>query len=159
MTHEELLATFVYEPDTGMLRRVSGGRKPYPWRGAGKNRRYLITTVRGEHLYLHRLVWFYHHGRPPLMVDHIDGNPRNNKIENLRECTNAQNQFNSPKKASNRAGFKGVVFRTGYRKPWQARITVKGVPILLGRFDSAEEAAAAYAAGAANYAGEFARID
>lgn len=157
MTQQELKALFVYEPETGRLRRTTGGRSPYPWRGVGKHRRYQIARVRGEDVYLHRMVWLYHYGYQPTMLDHIDGDPTNNRIENLRECTNAQNQYNGPKKCNNKSGFKGVVFRTGYRKPWQARITVGGKAVLLGRFDTPEGAAAAYAAGAAAIAGEFAR--
>jgi hypothetical protein len=44
MTQDEVKALFVYEPLTGLLRRV-GGRKTYPWHGTGKNQRYLATTI------------------------------------------------------------------------------------------------------------------
>ena len=37
MTQDEIRALFEYEPTAGMLRRKLGGRKPYPWRGAGKD--------------------------------------------------------------------------------------------------------------------------
>lgn len=159
MTHEELLQTFVYEPETGTLRKIKNARKPYPWRGAGKDRRYLITTIDGEHIYLHRLVWFYHHGRMPTMVDHINGNTRDNRIENLRECTAAQNQYNSSKKRNNAAGHKGVVFhRNCQSRPWQAKIAKAGRVFSLGYYATKEEAADAYAAGAIKHAGEFARI-
>jgi hypothetical protein len=158
MTHNEIRALFSYEPDTGMLRRVVGGRKPYPWRGIGKDRRYLAFSYgKGKSIYLHRAVWLWHHDELPPMLDHIDGDTRNCRIENLRPCTSAQNQYNSPRKRHNRAGLKGVVHRVGYRMPWQARITVNGKVILLGRFATPGEAHAAYAAGAKQHAGEFAR--
>lgn len=160
MDTETLRRMFVYEPDTGMLRRVVGGRKPYPWSGIGKDRRYLRATVAGKCEYLHRLVWQYHKGSVPHMIDHIDGNPRNNRIENLRECTAAQNQYNTPRKANNKSGAKGVVFHapcTG--KPWHAKIVVDGKVRSLGYYKTVEEAAAAYAAGAEKFAKEFARKD
>lgn len=160
MTQDEIRALFEYEPTTGMLRRKLGGRKPYPWRGAGKDRRYLVTTISGATIYLHHAVWLYHHGSKPAMLDHINGDTRDNRIENLRECTSAQNQFNSRRKASNKAGHKGVVFHAPCtHKPWHAKINVGGRRISLGYHATKEEAAAAYAAGAAKYAGEFARAN
>lgn len=159
MTQDDIRELFDYEPVIGMLcRRLdAGGRVLYPWRGIGKNSRYLAATVRGKHIYLHRAVWLWHHGTTPPMIDHINGNCRDNRIENLRACDNAKNQYNSRTKANNKSGFKGVVYRTGYRNPWQARITVDKRVILLGRFQTPEEAHAAYVAGATKYAGEFAR--
>lgn len=158
MTYDEVRALFDYEADTGRLRRL-GARKPYPWRGAGKDRRYLITSIGNRTYYAHRLVWLYHHGFLPKMVDHIDGDTKNNRIENLRECDNAQNQYNSRRKHNNRSGYKGVAFCKGYRKPWRARIVVNKAPVDLGYFDTPEQAALAYAEGAECYAKEFARCD
>ena len=42
----------------------------------------------------HRVIWYWHHGTLPEQIDHIDRDNYNNKIENLRDCTNAQNQMN-----------------------------------------------------------------
>lgn len=159
MTQDDVRKLFCYEPTTGMLRRI-GGRKPYPWRAAGKNRRYLRTTVSGRSYYLHRLVWIYHYGEAPEMIDHIDGNPGNNRIENLRECTNASNQYNTPARSHNTSGAKGVLYHSACRsRPWQARITVAGRKVSLGYYETKELAAAAYATGAIQIAGSFARIN
>ena len=159
MNQDQVRQLFEYEPDTGMLRR-KGGRKAYPWRGAGRGRRYLLTTVNGRSYYLHRLVWLYHRGDPPAMLDHVNGDTRDNRIENLRECTNAQNQYNVPRKSNNTHGHKGVVFHAKSKgKPWQARITVAGRKVSLGYHETKELAAAAYAAGAAQIAGAFARAN
>lgn len=159
MTNEELRAQFVYE-ECGMLRRCAPELKPYPWRAIGRGGRYRGTTIGGVTYYLHRLIFQWHHGRVPRMVDHRDGDTLNNRIGNLRECTNAQNQFNSARKVSNKSGVKGVVYHpkcTG--KPWHAKINHNGRRISLGYHPTIEEAAAAYAAGAALIAGEFARKD
>jgi hypothetical protein len=148
----------MYEQETGTLRQVDGfGRKRYPWRGIGLDRRYLAHSSRDGAIYLHQAVWLYHHGYIPEMLDHIDGDTRNNRIENLRECTNGQNQFNSRRKSNNRSGFKGVAYRSGYRQKWEARVTVGGKRHILGRFDTPEEAALAYADGAKALVGEFFR--
>jgi hypothetical protein len=160
MTQDEIRAMFEYEPATGLLRRKVGGRKPYPWHGAGKDRRYLVHCRGARSIYLHQAVWLYHHGYVPAMLDHVNGDTRDNRIENLRECTNAQNQYNVPRKSNNTHGHKGVVFHRACRsRPWQAKIVVSGKVISLGYHATKEEAAAAYAAGAAKYAGDFARIN
>lgn len=155
-TNTHLRKNFIYEQHTGMLRRLTG--KPYPWRGAGKNRRYLIGPVGDGDMYLHRAVWLYHNGELPSMLDHIDGDTRNNRIENLRPCTNAQNQYNSKVKTNNACGFKGVAYQRGYRKPWRAKIVVKGVLIILGMFDTPEEASTVYDMALLFFAGEFAKV-
>ena len=134
MTQEELFALFVYEPEQGMLRRLAG-RTPYPWRGAGTGRKYLLTSVGKKHYYLHRLVWQYHHGPIPAggQIDHINRDTRDNRIENLRICSAAQNQYNSKRKANNTSGAKGVVYHRRCRtKPWQAKIVVAGRVVSLG---------------------------
>ena len=44
----------------------------------------------------HGAVWAWHHGRlPEGEIDHIDGNERNNRIENLREVSGHENRMNS----------------------------------------------------------------
>lgn len=156
MTNEELHKAFVYEPETGRLRKLNG-RVPYPWRAIGKG--YLGTSYGLDTYYAHRLVWQYHHGVVPKALDHIDGDPKNNRIENLRECTPGQNQHNSRRKSNNRSGYKGVAFCTGYVKPWRARIVVDGKVVELGYYTTPEEAAMAYAQGAVRLAKEFARVD
>lgn len=161
MTQDEIRKRFVYERSTGLLRSRDPGLKPYPWRPMGVSRKYLAHTYGpgGKTIYLHQAVWLYHKGFIPPMLDHRDGDPRNCKIGNLRVCTPAQNQYNSKRKANNRSGFKGVVYRTGYRHPWQARITVNKRVVLVGRFDTAREAHLAYVAAARKYAGAFARAE
>lgn len=159
MTKDEVRRIFAYEAE-GRLRRVdSAGRKPYPFRAIGKG--YLGFTHGGKVHYLHRLVWLYHHGSLPKMIDHANGDKHDNRIENLRACSSAQNQYNSARKANNRSGVKGVVFY-GARptsKPWHARIVRGGKTISLGYYATIEDAADAYARGAAEIAGQFARED
>lgn len=158
MDNETLHRTFEYVPELGTLRRIHGGVKEFPWRGIGKNRRYLACTVGGRTYYLHRLIWQYHHGEVPKMIDHKDMDTRNNRIENLRLCTPSSNQLNSRKRGHNTSGFKGV-FSTRGRKaePWFARITVDGVHHQLGYFYDPAEAHEAYKEAADRLAKEFAR--
>ena len=79
------------------------------------------------------------HGYEPYIVDHIDGNPLNNKIENLRAATNSQNQANTRLSKANTSGYKGVYFHksTGL---WQASVRKDKKLIHLGLFQNIEDA-------------------
>lgn len=161
MTNDELKTLFVYEPETGMLRKIAQCRKPYPWREAtGARGGYLKTSFNRKTYYLHRLVWQYHFGTVPEMIDHADGNVRNNRIENLRACTNQQNQYNRKRNAGTRSGVKGVVFhKNNLSRPWFASITHNGARISLGYYATKDEAREAYRQGAERIASEYARAD
>lgn len=91
-------------------------------------------------------------------MDHINTIRSDNRIANLREATNSQNNFNSPMKPNNTSGFKGVSWSKREGK-FKAQIAANGVRMVLGSFDSPEEASEAYKSAAAKLHGEFARID
>jgi hypothetical protein len=93
-----------------------------------------------------------------MIVDHRDGDGLNNQRENLRLCTHSQNMQNRRLQRNNRSGYKGVYWIKA-QGVWAARITVNRVPINLGRFDTAEQAARAYDEAALKYHGEFARLN
>jgi len=97
-------------------------------------------------------------GPPPgYMVDHIDGNGLNNSREsNLRICLCSQNQGNARIRKDCSSGVKGVTFRKRENK-WYARIQVNQKRMVLGRYDTIDAAAKAYADAAFKYFGEFAR--
>ena len=64
---------------------------------------YLRTDMDGKKYYVHRLVWLYHNGPcEHHLIDHIDGNKTNNKIENLRMATFSENQANYKKRSKKR---------------------------------------------------------
>lgn len=89
----------------------------------------------------HRVAFALHHGRwPEHQVDHIDGNPLNNSIANLREVTNAENHRNECRPTSNTSGAIGV---TRHRAKWRAHIKVNFRQLHLGVFDTFEAAVAA----------------
>jgi hypothetical protein len=61
-----------------------------------------------SYYYLHRLIFLMHHGYLPKLIDHIDGNPSNNRIENLRAATVSQNGCNRNAAKKNKLGIKGL---------------------------------------------------
>ena len=89
------------------------------------------------------------------MVDHINGDGLDNRRANLRLATNSQNQHHrvSPSRAT--SGLIGATFHPHSGK-WQARLRHEGGRILVGYFETAEEAHIAYLAKAAELRGEFA---
>ncbi len=100
---------------------------------------------------------------PPegLLVDHKNCNGLDNRRDNLRPATRAQNSCNRAKRKGCSSKHKGVHFhksRQG-RKKWDAYINVNGKRIYLGSYQTQEEAAMVYDAEAKKYYGEFARLN
>jgi hypothetical protein len=92
---------------------------------------------------------------PKIEVDHKDGNGLNNRRENLRLATHAQNMSSTGMRKGNTSGYKGVSWHKKAHK-WAARIQVNSKGLHLGLFFTIEEAALAYDAAALLYHGEFA---
>ena len=76
---------------------------------------------------------------PKDLLDHKDRDPTNNRINNLRECTHAQNQQNKRTYSNNQSGVKGVSWYPRYGK-WRVRIQHLGKPILVGMYADFDEA-------------------
>ena len=113
------------------------------------------TVGRGGVSLMHRMVML---PSPAQVVDHANGNPLDNRRKNLRVCSQAENNGNLRRPATNTSGFKGVSwFARGSR--WVAHIRVNGRSTNLGYFDKAEDAARAYDEAAVLHRGEFARVN
>lgn len=105
---------------------------------------------------LHRLIWAYINGEwPKGEIDHIDCDRLNNKIQNLREASSAQNKQNRGRQHNNQAGLKGVIPAPSGR--FIAQIRLGGRSTHLGTFDTPEQAHAVYVSAAREHHGEFAR--
>ena len=119
----------------------------------------MVGGQRGTMLFLHvlimKLAGLWVEG---LQVDHRDGNGLNNRLSNLRMATNAQNQRNCKRKASNKSGAKGVSW-CKRSNLWRAQIWINNSSVTLGYFDTIEEGAEVYKTASAKHYGEFARTD
>lgn len=141
LTRAELKAALSYDPEMGLFHwREKVSRKVVVGSVAGSRTwaGYTQITLFGHVCLAHRLAWLYMTGEWPSEVDHVNGDRRDNRWCNLRECTAAQNRQN--RSASHVRGYT-------YYKPtgkWQARIKKDGKSIALGYYRTAEEASAAY---------------
>jgi hypothetical protein len=160
LTQDLLCALFEYQPDGRLLRKVTTNpRAPaHAYSGSPNKAGYLRTRVLGKLYYNHHLVWFLHHGTWPPALDHINGNRADNRLDNLRICSQQQNMHNARTRSDSKTGVKGVNWRPTKNK-FRARIVVDRKEISLGHYDTLEEAKQAVAQARTKYHGEFARHD
>jgi hypothetical protein len=123
---------------------------------SGSYNQYAIRYEKGESLKMHREIMNAPVG---LVVDHKNGDGLDNRKENLRITTQAQNQYNRKKyKGKTTSQYKGVHLKSG-RKTYTAKIGVGGKSIFLGSFENEIDAAKAYDEAAKKYHGEYARLN
>jgi hypothetical protein len=146
---------FIY--DDGLLINKSTGHIYSNMHDKG----YIRVQISGKRYYAHRIIWEMFNGPIPegIQIDHIDGDPYNNRIENLRLATQSQNSANRGKQ-TNRPNVskelpKGVSYNKARR--YEARITYKNQGHYLGSYDTPEEAYAAYMEAAEILHGKFVR--
>jgi hypothetical protein len=158
LTAERLRELFRYDAATGAFTQIakssdkSNGSKIGSVVGSADSLGYLRVGIDRRLYKLHRLAWLYVYGEwPSGRIDHINRNPSDNRIANLRVATPAQNRANS--RNFNRCRLKGVARN---RNQWLAQISYKNKNYYLGNFSTPEEAHAAYCRAAAEMYGEFA---
>lgn len=145
LSYDKLREVLEYNPDTGeftwatrLSNRAIVGKRA----GNVRTNGYINISIDNRHYLAHRLAWFYCYGSfPKKNLDHIDGDKQNNRIDNLRECTQSENNQNARRRIDNTSGHVGVI---AFRGKWRAEIRLHGQSFGLGVFDTKEEAAAAY---------------
>lgn len=146
-----------YDPETGklfwiprpceMFANETRARAWNTWR-AGKqalatkdSNGYLNGTISGHPIYAHRAAWAWHHGEwPDGQIDHINHDKSDNRIENLRVVSNAENAKNRKMARNNTSGVAGLYWVKETSK-WIARIHVNKKLINLGTFTNIADAA------------------
>lgn len=159
LTLDVLVSYLSYDLRTGVFRwmvKRPKGVKPNDIAGRKLKNGSVSIQLLHRQYQAHRLAWLYHYGKwPTEFLDHINGNPADNRICNLREATNSQNQANRKRLTTNTSGFRGVTWNQKCQR-WQASIKKDGKNIYLGLYEDAEKAGSAYKAAAAELFGEFA---
>lgn len=122
-------------------------------------RGYLHGRFEGKSYQAHRIIWKWMTGEDPDTIDHIDGDPSNNRFTNLRNCTNAENSRNYHKCTVGSSKYRGVCW-VKRDQAWAARISAGDQgKISLGNYASEIEAALAYDAAARRFHGQFATLN
>ena len=144
ITHQRLVEVLHYDPETGAVswrdqtrgrRAVVGCKRP-----DGRSR----VVIDGVRYVVSRLCWFYAHGAWPAgQVDHINGDPTDDRLVNLRDvpaALNNQNRRRAHRKSKTRRI--GVIrARTG---TCSVAMSYRGRPLTVSGFPSENEASAAY---------------
>jgi hypothetical protein len=162
-----------YEPDTGKLFWRKRGpewflslRSWKRWNTCFADRMamnqanthgYMQGTLLSRKEQAHTVIWIMQTGRPPkVCIDHKDGCRSNNRWDNLREATVAENNRNRRLNGSSASGVKGVTWNKA-RSKWQARIVTDGTHVFLGLFETVDGARKAYRSASCNLHGAFVR--
>lgn len=156
LSWEDLTKILSYDPDTGIFKK-NALTKYQKERFAGTNSGSPYTRIcLNRRIYLaHRLAWYYMTGSPPeMLIDHINGNKRDNRFCNLRAADYSQNMMNSKIASSNTSGCKGVSWKNSENK-WLATGKFNGKRKYLGYFDNIHDAVLAYKKFAIETHGEF----
>lgn len=93
----------------------------------------------GKLLRAHRIIWYMFNKTLPNILDHVDGNPGNNLLSNLRKATESQNRHNSKKHSDNTSGYKGVYWDSRSMK-WMAKVSFNYKSYWGGRFVNKDDA-------------------
>jgi len=104
---------------------------------------YREVSILGKSYRSHRLAWLLHYGEEPKnQIDHINGVRDDNRIENLRDTTQAENCKNVKKPKNNTSGCVGVYWKKR-DSVWRAAISVNDIQVSLGAFKDKSDAIAA----------------
>lgn len=104
---------------------------------------------------MHRVIM----GEPiDMEIDHINGNPLDNRKVNLRACTHQENRANTKRPVNNTSGYKGVYWHK-QRSRWCTQITFMNKTYTLALFENPEEAAKEYDHVAKQLFGKYAKLN
>lgn len=175
-TPEDLRVLLKYDPDTGKLFHNQRPERFFPdtprrpnamaiWnsRFAGKEAftctdayGYKIGHICGCGLKAHRVAWAIMTGKWPTDdIDHINGQRSDNRWQNMRSATRAQNLSNGHV-TTGTSRFRGVHWANG---KWHARLSHKNKTVNIGSFDKEEDAARAFDDAAKRLRGEYASLN
>ncbi|AWL04222.1 HNH endonuclease [Massilia oculi] len=153
-TAERVRELFDYDPDTGIfIRKITifngkkAGTRADVMRRDGRLAGYTRICVDCGRYLAHRIAWLYMTGSwPSDHIDHINGDPSDNRFCNLRDVPSLLNQQNQRKpRPGTCSGYLGVSRYVGKRGVrWYANITAEKKSYFLGSFDTPEAAHEAY---------------
>ncbi|WAL81350.1 HNH endonuclease signature motif containing protein [Pandoraea sp. XJJ-1] len=159
ISQAELRTLIDYDPSTGVVRwkprqNLRRWNALHSGKIAGSLNRsdgYMQICINKKNLRLHRVIWILVNGDAPFEhIDHINGNPTDNRLENLRAVTSRENMKNKPRSTNNTSGHIGVTWNRSVNK-WQAQIGYSRRSFHLGLFDELAAAVEARKAAEARF--------
>ena len=160
VTQEQLKELFDYQ-DGNLIYKTNRGRLAKVGQRAGASDEklgYIRVRLNSKNYLLHRLVFMYHHGFVSDVIDHINGNTLDNRIENLRVATKQQNCLNRETNKNNSSGCKNVSWHKR-KQLWCVSISVNGKKKSFGSYDNLELADLVAQEARDKYYKEFSRKD
>ena len=161
LSFDEAWRLFDYDPETGVFkRRVKVGvYGPGHVVGTVDGKGYLHVNRCGQFIRLHRLAWFMFFGvEPSDKIDHINRICTDNRIANLRDCSQHYNNGNQTSNRKNTSGIRGVYWNQKIDR-WHAQIKVFGKQTYIGSHKNSAVAAAWYNFKAVEVFGAFATLN
>lgn len=141
LTQEYLKSILNYDEDTGnfiRLVKLSNNSKIGEIAGAIDEKGYRRIYILGKYIRGHKLAWFYNYGVwPKDQLDHINNVKDDNRLCNLRECSNRLNQFNTKVRKNSKTGVKGV---HPQGNGFEADIKINGKTKYIGYFSNIADA-------------------
>jgi hypothetical protein len=140
ITQAQLKELFDYDASGTFVRRSNG---KIVVQNLSKGQRYPRISVNGKPRSLHRIVFCWHHGYFPRVIDHINNDRLDNRIENLREATQSNNCLNRKHHGNSKSPYKNVYLQSPtknslWKRNWVVRVTVNGKSKYFGSYDDIE---------------------
>ena len=158
---ELLNELFIYDPETGILtNRIHRNSMARMGEVSGRDdgRGYFYTRINKRLYANHRIIWAMNYWFwPENEIDHINGIPGDNRLDNLREATHAENLRNTKIRTDNSSGVKGVYW-SKKDQSWYSQIAIGGKITHLGYRKTKEEAIAQRQAAEVRIHGEYRRM-
>jgi len=131
--------------DGVIFKKTADGLVPAKEHSNGRG--YFKVNYASTNIKAHRLIWMLHYGYNPIMLDHINGDKTDNRIENLREVSNRENAQNQQ---MHREGKLLGVYMNKRKYYARIRIHTQDNQVYIGPYTNQKEAASAYEAACSN---------
>lgn len=130
-----------YDPETGVFTWLTESkyspRKIGDRAGAARSDGRRVICWRGKSYLSYRLAWWFAHGEMPVKgLDHVNGDPTDDRLENLRPAGQAENMLNIKAHKDSTSSFKGVCWDRGAQK-WRVGFRGRYVGIFANEVDAA----------------------